>query len=163
MMPEPADDHNDSHCKVCGSDSDWKLLLCCETCSTSMHTYCCTPPFKAVPKGDWYCPECTAARELVDEQYGVQEVLSLRKVPISLPEASTAGAGSAAVAGSSKAAAGASGKRGSEAAAAAGGAVRKEWHIKWKNRWAGSSGCVEQGHGCARTLPAPAAVGPLLP
>ncbi len=51
--------------QVCGStDKSDKLLLCDADppCSTACHTFCCDPPLKAVPKGDWFCVGCTARK-----------------------------------------------------------------------------------------------------
>jgi len=81
-------------CDICGSNADEKKLIICENCVTgwsssedenddeveieepqnrlkqheklrcfgSAHTFCLG--FRRVPKGDWYCSECTSARAL---------------------------------------------------------------------------------------------------
>ena len=49
------DDHKD-HCEVCGSGGD---LLCCDTCTSSYHLECLSPPLAEVPSGSWVCPLCT--------------------------------------------------------------------------------------------------------
>jgi hypothetical protein len=36
------------------------VLLLCDSCDNACHLSCCTPPLKRVPKGDWFCSECTA-------------------------------------------------------------------------------------------------------
>ena len=39
------------------------MLLCDgDGCTRTFHQYCLEPPLPTVPKGDWFCPECTAAR-----------------------------------------------------------------------------------------------------
>lgn len=45
-------------CLSCGEDDDHANLLLCETCNAEYHTYCLSPPLRAVPAGDWYCAEC---------------------------------------------------------------------------------------------------------
>ena len=74
-------------CDVCGSNADEEKLLICENCVTgwsssdedekevgrsanqhtklqcfgSAHTFCLG--LRRIPKGDWYCSECTSATE----------------------------------------------------------------------------------------------------
>ena len=46
-------------CIVCGEDDDSSNLLVCELCGAiECHTYCCTPPLKVVPAGEWLCHSC---------------------------------------------------------------------------------------------------------
>jgi histone demethylase JARID1 len=47
-------------CGQCGGGDDEHLLLLCDACDRSLHTYCLLPPLEAVPKGDWRCPRCVA-------------------------------------------------------------------------------------------------------
>lgn len=63
----PAADPMDTvHCARCALGSDEDFMLLCDgnagTCSTALHTYCCTPALACVPRGDWYCPDCTQSR-----------------------------------------------------------------------------------------------------
>jgi hypothetical protein len=44
-------------CLACGDDDDHANILLCETCNAEYHTYCLSPPLRAVPAGDWYCGE----------------------------------------------------------------------------------------------------------
>lgn len=83
---------NESHCHVCGSDTDTSLLLCCEACPFVFHTYCLKPALEDVPPGAWYCPVCQAAEALVDEAGGLDRVLAVRKAAVQPKAAPTAGA-----------------------------------------------------------------------
>jgi hypothetical protein len=47
-----------TNCTVCQKAGDDALLLLCDECDTSCHTYCDKPPLPAVPAGDWYCQQC---------------------------------------------------------------------------------------------------------
>ena len=40
----------DSPCQVCGRGDDHDNLLLCDGCDTPYHTYCVSPPLKAVPE-----------------------------------------------------------------------------------------------------------------
>eukprot|EP00775_Hariotina_reticulata_P005695 gene5695-5933_t len=71
-------DHNDSHCKVCGSDADADKLLCCEACPFVFHLACLDPPLTRVPRGTWICPVCSEADTLLDDTAGVEKVLAVR-------------------------------------------------------------------------------------
>jgi len=44
-------------CLACGEDDDHANILLCEGCNAEYHTYCLSPPLRAVPVGDWYCGE----------------------------------------------------------------------------------------------------------
>jgi len=53
----------------------WVLQLACElsmalTCCDRYHLECLDPPLSRVPRGDWFCPDCTIALEPVQEQTG---------------------------------------------------------------------------------------------
>jgi len=48
------------NCKLCGKDVNENLLLLCDECDDSFHTYCLIPPLSSVPAGDWRCPKCIA-------------------------------------------------------------------------------------------------------
>ncbi|KAJ7544078.1 hypothetical protein O6H91_09G064000 [Diphasiastrum complanatum] len=53
---------NDAHhsfCEVCGEGGE---LLCCDgkTCRNTYHLGCLDPPLNEVPKGNWYCPDCSS-------------------------------------------------------------------------------------------------------
>ncbi|CEL99871.1 unnamed protein product [Vitrella brassicaformis CCMP3155] len=49
-------------CWECGKGDDEQLLLLCDNggCSAAYHTYCVQ--LTAVPKGKWFCPECTHSK-----------------------------------------------------------------------------------------------------
>merc|ERR1719317_399919 len=45
-------------CKVCRKKTDSDNMLLCDSCDTGYHIYCLKPKLKAIPEGDWFCPEC---------------------------------------------------------------------------------------------------------
>lgn len=47
-------------CHLCGQSDEGDILLLCDSCDNACHLSCCNPPFKRVPKGDWFCVECAA-------------------------------------------------------------------------------------------------------
>jgi len=53
---------------MCRSGDDRKgneILLCDgEGCPAARHMHCLTPPLSRVPRGNWFCPECAAKRQL---------------------------------------------------------------------------------------------------
>jgi [histone H3]-trimethyl-L-lysine4 demethylase len=58
-------------CAKCGSGDDEARLLLCETCDSSLHTYCTNPPMSTVPKGEWRCQKCVAnALKSVSTDFG---------------------------------------------------------------------------------------------
>lgn len=48
-------------CAICQKDHRDDLLLICNGCQDTYHTFCLKPPLTAVPDGDWRCPCCIAA------------------------------------------------------------------------------------------------------
>ena len=52
---------DDIVCGVCGSGEDDATLLLCDGCDAGCHLACCDPPLSAMPDGDYFCAECTAA------------------------------------------------------------------------------------------------------
>ena len=49
-------DGNGDECCLCGMDG---ILLCCDGCPSSYHSRCIGVVKMYIPKGPWYCPECT--------------------------------------------------------------------------------------------------------
>jgi hypothetical protein len=48
-------------CVKCGRGDDEGNLLLCDgdiECDVAQHTYCCSPPFPRVPRGEWRCDKC---------------------------------------------------------------------------------------------------------
>merc|ERR1712096_511659 len=45
-------------CMVCRRKTDSDNMLLCDSCDTGYHIYCLKPKLKAIPSGDWFCPEC---------------------------------------------------------------------------------------------------------
>lgn len=49
-------------CESCrGGHYEDKIILC-DRCDRGWHLFCLTPPLRKVPKGNWVCPVCDAAR-----------------------------------------------------------------------------------------------------
>lgn len=42
------------------SADEGDILLLCDSCDNACHLSCCAPPLKRVPKGDWFCIDCSA-------------------------------------------------------------------------------------------------------
>jgi hypothetical protein len=66
-------------CLCCGEDDDHANLLLCEFCNAEYHTYCCEPPLRQVPTGDWYCSSCTsamAAQQYFRDEDGLDRLVS---------------------------------------------------------------------------------------
>ncbi|XP_023842683.1 bromodomain adjacent to zinc finger domain protein 1A isoform X3 [Salvelinus sp. IW2-2015] len=47
-----------ARCKVCRRKGDAENMLLCDCCDRGHHIHCVRPKLKAVPEGDWFCPEC---------------------------------------------------------------------------------------------------------
>nr|XP_030130503.3 bromodomain adjacent to zinc finger domain protein 1A isoform X4 [Taeniopygia guttata] len=47
-----------ARCKVCRKKGDAESMVLCDGCDRGYHTYCIRPKLKAIPEGDWFCPEC---------------------------------------------------------------------------------------------------------
>ena len=45
-------------CEVCSGVDEEVKMVSCESCSTSYHIQCTSPPLKRVPKRDWFCNRC---------------------------------------------------------------------------------------------------------
>jgi len=45
-------------CVHCGLKHSSATMLICDECNYYWHMDCLTLPLKAVPEGDWYCPNC---------------------------------------------------------------------------------------------------------
>ncbi|XP_057722010.1 uncharacterized protein LOC130936052 [Arachis stenosperma] len=62
MSTGPTHSHTDANCVVCHGVADEHLLLICDLCDASSHTYCVGLGY-TVPEGDWFCYDCAIARE----------------------------------------------------------------------------------------------------
>ncbi|KAK6307462.1 hypothetical protein J4Q44_G00226100 [Coregonus suidteri] len=51
-----------ARCKVCRRKGDAENMLLCDCCDRGHHIHCVRPKLKAVPEGDWFCPECRPKR-----------------------------------------------------------------------------------------------------
>ena len=52
----------EERCGACGGPpSAREVMLECDSCLSGWHLKCLRPPLRAVPKGEWLCPRCTAA------------------------------------------------------------------------------------------------------
>ena len=57
--------HND-RCQQCGVGGE---LLCCDQCNLVYHMSCLDPPLKRLPKGDWFCPECSTYSDSTTDEF----------------------------------------------------------------------------------------------
>ncbi|XP_014676172.1 PREDICTED: bromodomain adjacent to zinc finger domain protein 1A-like [Priapulus caudatus] len=47
-----------ARCRLCRRKSDPDKMLLCDRCDRGHHMYCLKPKVKAIPTGEWFCPEC---------------------------------------------------------------------------------------------------------
>ncbi|XP_022621867.1 bromodomain adjacent to zinc finger domain protein 1A [Seriola dumerili] len=47
-----------ARCRICRRKGDADNMLLCDSCDRGHHTHCLRPRLKAVPEGDWFCPDC---------------------------------------------------------------------------------------------------------
>ncbi|KAG1665916.1 hypothetical protein FOA52_004505 [Chlamydomonas sp. UWO 241] len=119
----------DAACHACKNADDDNKLLSCEACPHMYHTYCLVPSLARMPRGDWYCPDCTSLLGLLE----VERFLDVRDIVAAAPAPAAATEGDAAPsAPSSGAEEGAAAS--SAAPAAADGAGGKEYYVKWLER-----------------------------
>lgn len=45
-------------CHICTRGDGEEMMLLCDGCDDSYHTFCLIPPLADIPKGDWRCPKC---------------------------------------------------------------------------------------------------------
>jgi hypothetical protein len=55
-------------CEMCGGGDCEERILLCDACDAGCHTWCCAPPLRAVPEGDWFCPACDGEDALVEAE-----------------------------------------------------------------------------------------------
>ena len=62
---DDVDEDDGEACEGCGKTSDGANMLLCDGpgpdgngCEVACHLYCCVPPLKSMPDGDWLCPKC---------------------------------------------------------------------------------------------------------
>lgn len=72
---------NNLPCEICKSnyENDDDHLLICDNCNNGFHMECLTPALSSVPKGAWFCPECTAAQNQQSETKTTPDQLPLPK------------------------------------------------------------------------------------
>ena len=46
-------------CETCHSGQSEHILLLCDGCNLAYHTHCLKPPLSSVPRGNWYCSDCS--------------------------------------------------------------------------------------------------------
>ncbi|VDC05500.1 unnamed protein product [Peniophora sp. CBMAI 1063] len=57
----PIDIQTPEECVVCSLDrGESDSPLACDKCDTPYHLGCLRPPLKAIPDGEWFCPQCVA-------------------------------------------------------------------------------------------------------
>lgn len=59
MTEQQEEEEDEDICHVCQTGDEGDVLLLCDSCDNACHLACCDPPRKRVPKGDWYCRDCT--------------------------------------------------------------------------------------------------------
>jgi bromodomain adjacent to zinc finger domain protein 1A len=47
-----------ARCRLCRRKGDAEKMLLCDKCDRGHHIYCLRPQLKAIPEGEWFCPEC---------------------------------------------------------------------------------------------------------
>jgi hypothetical protein len=57
--------HN-GRCQQCGVGGE---LLCCDQCNLVYHMSCLDPPLKRLPKGDWFCAECSTYSDSSTDEF----------------------------------------------------------------------------------------------
>lgn len=57
---------NSLGCIICGEGDNDEQLLLCDGCDRACHTYCAG--LQGIPEGDWFCFDCTRARERAERQ-----------------------------------------------------------------------------------------------
>ncbi|MED6155874.1 hypothetical protein PIB30_009348 [Stylosanthes scabra] len=62
MSTGSTNSHTEAKCIVCHRVEDENLMLICDLCDASSHTYCVGLGY-TVPEGDWFCYDCAIARE----------------------------------------------------------------------------------------------------
>ncbi|KXZ54607.1 hypothetical protein GPECTOR_4g672 [Gonium pectorale] len=50
----------DEDCCLCGRSTDVRRMVECDRCLRGFHFRCLRPPLRALPEGDWLCPDCEA-------------------------------------------------------------------------------------------------------
>lgn len=73
--PDPAADSGSEageFCTVCGTSQEGDVLLLCDACDAACHLACARPRLQAVPSGDWFCGECSAAGAAEEEAKGAR-------------------------------------------------------------------------------------------
>lgn len=58
----PPNLYSEVKCSICQGIADESLLLLCDLCDSSAHTYCVGLGY-TVPEGDWFCQDCTLLRD----------------------------------------------------------------------------------------------------
>ncbi|GIL52906.1 hypothetical protein Vafri_8656 [Volvox africanus] len=51
-------DEDDEECCVCGRNTNTSQMVECDRCLRGFHFRCLKPPLKALPEGEWLCPDC---------------------------------------------------------------------------------------------------------
>ena len=59
---EDIEEDGPDFCHKCNEGDEGDVLLLCDGCDNACHLSCCHPPLKRVPKGDWFCTDCKAAK-----------------------------------------------------------------------------------------------------
>ena len=62
VSPLPLEQLEEGNCGVCKADppDSAEMMLLCDGCDASYHTFCLEPPLPGIAKDRWFCPRCVA-------------------------------------------------------------------------------------------------------
>ncbi len=64
----------EGECALCNEVGE---LLCCDVCEKMYHLHCVTPPLLEVPEGEWFCPDCTTKKSMIEGNMNLSKTCSI--------------------------------------------------------------------------------------